>query len=92
MRTSDLSEYTGALRTSMGVRLTDRSPAATTELTLDFNVPCEPTEATADRPSLPVGLQLLAPAFQEERLFTIAARSEAMNPARGTRAAHAVGG
>jgi hypothetical protein len=49
MRTSDLSEYTGALRTSIGVRLTDRSPAATTELTLDFDVPCEPTESTLDK-------------------------------------------
>jgi aspartyl-tRNA(Asn)/glutamyl-tRNA(Gln) amidotransferase subunit A len=57
-----------------------------------LSLPCEPTDATADRPSLPVGLQLLAPAFEEERLFTVAARSEALNPARGTRPAHAVGG
>ena len=48
MRTSDLSEYTGELRTSMDVRLTDRSPAATTELALDFDVPCVPTEPTTD--------------------------------------------
>jgi aspartyl-tRNA(Asn)/glutamyl-tRNA(Gln) amidotransferase subunit A len=39
-------------------------------------VPSRPTPARADRPSLPVGLQLLAPAFEEERLFTLAAAVE----------------
>ncbi|MGC4094710.1 MAG: Asp-tRNA(Asn)/Glu-tRNA(Gln) amidotransferase subunit GatA [Polyangiaceae bacterium] len=41
-----------------------------------LTVPCAPTPARADRPSLPVGLQLLAPAFEEERLFTLAAQVE----------------
>jgi aspartyl-tRNA(Asn)/glutamyl-tRNA(Gln) amidotransferase subunit A len=41
-----------------------------------MTVPCAPTPKTADRPSLPVGLQLLGPAFAEERLFTVAAAVE----------------
>jgi aspartyl-tRNA(Asn)/glutamyl-tRNA(Gln) amidotransferase subunit A len=41
-----------------------------------LSVPCGATSATADRPALPVGLQLLAPAFEEERLFTAAAAVE----------------
>ncbi|HWA74788.1 MAG TPA: Asp-tRNA(Asn)/Glu-tRNA(Gln) amidotransferase subunit GatA [Polyangiaceae bacterium] len=41
-----------------------------------LSVPCAPTPARADRPKLPVGLQLLAPAFEEERLFTLAAAVE----------------
>ncbi len=41
-----------------------------------LTVPCAPTKARADRPSLPVGMQLLAPAFEEERLFTLAAAVE----------------
>jgi aspartyl-tRNA(Asn)/glutamyl-tRNA(Gln) amidotransferase subunit A len=41
-----------------------------------LSVPCAATPARADRPKLPVGLQLLAPAFEEERLFTLAAAVE----------------
>src|SRR5690606_12348174 len=41
-----------------------------------LTVPCAPTPARADRPALPVGLQLLAPAFEEERLFTVGAAVE----------------
>jgi Asp-tRNA(Asn)/Glu-tRNA(Gln) amidotransferase A subunit family amidase len=39
-------------------------------------VPCAPVPATADQPTLPVGLQLLGPAFAEERLFSLAAEVE----------------
>ncbi|MEB2313790.1 MAG: Asp-tRNA(Asn)/Glu-tRNA(Gln) amidotransferase subunit GatA [Sorangiineae bacterium] len=46
-----------------------------------LSVPCEPTPASATRPALPVGLQLLAPAFAEERLFTVAAAWERLSPA-----------
>lgn len=41
-----------------------------------LSVPCRPAPATADRPELPVGLQLLGPAFAEERLFSLAAEVE----------------
>ena len=41
-----------------------------------ISVPCKPTPQSGDRPSLPVGLQLIAPAFAEERLFTLAAACE----------------
>jgi aspartyl-tRNA(Asn)/glutamyl-tRNA(Gln) amidotransferase subunit A len=40
------------------------------------SVPCSPAPARADRPSLPIGLQIIAPAFAEERLFTVAAACE----------------
>jgi aspartyl-tRNA(Asn)/glutamyl-tRNA(Gln) amidotransferase subunit A len=41
-----------------------------------LSVPCGSSAATAERPALPIGLQLLAPAFEEERLFTVAAAVE----------------
>ena len=41
-----------------------------------LSVPCAPTPATATQPALPVGLQLLGPAFAEERLFSLAAEVE----------------
>ncbi len=41
-----------------------------------LSVPCAPTPATASQPALPVGLQLLGPAFAEERLFSLAAEVE----------------
>jgi aspartyl-tRNA(Asn)/glutamyl-tRNA(Gln) amidotransferase subunit A len=41
-----------------------------------ISVPVAPTPARADRPALPVGLQLMAPPFAEERLFTVAAACE----------------
>jgi aspartyl-tRNA(Asn)/glutamyl-tRNA(Gln) amidotransferase subunit A len=41
-----------------------------------LSVPCAPTPASGNRPSLPVGLQLIGPAFAEERLFSLAAEVE----------------
>jgi aspartyl-tRNA(Asn)/glutamyl-tRNA(Gln) amidotransferase subunit A len=41
-----------------------------------LSVPCAPTPATATQPELPVGLQLIGPAFAEERLFSLAAEVE----------------
>jgi aspartyl-tRNA(Asn)/glutamyl-tRNA(Gln) amidotransferase subunit A len=48
-----------------------------------ISVPAAPTSATASRPALPVGLQLIAPAFAEERLFTLAAAAERVSPWQG---------
>jgi aspartyl-tRNA(Asn)/glutamyl-tRNA(Gln) amidotransferase subunit A len=45
-------------------------------------VPCEPTAPGADRPALPVGLQLIAPLFQEARLLRVASAWESANPSR----------
>lgn len=50
-----------------------------------LSVPCAPTPPTGDRPALPVGLQLVAPPLEEERLFSVAAAFEAESPARGLR-------
>jgi aspartyl-tRNA(Asn)/glutamyl-tRNA(Gln) amidotransferase subunit A len=44
-----------------------------------LSVPCGSSAATAERPALPIGLQLLAPAFEEERLFTVAAAVERLS-------------
>jgi aspartyl-tRNA(Asn)/glutamyl-tRNA(Gln) amidotransferase subunit A len=44
-----------------------------------MSVPCGATAAKPDRPALPIGLQLLAPAFAEERLFTVAAAVERLS-------------
>jgi aspartyl-tRNA(Asn)/glutamyl-tRNA(Gln) amidotransferase subunit A len=44
-----------------------------------LSVPCGMTAATGERPALPIGLQLLAPAFAEERLFTAAAAVERLS-------------
>jgi len=41
-----------------------------------LSVPCAPTPATSTQPILPVGLQLLGPAFAEELLFSLAAEVE----------------
>jgi aspartyl-tRNA(Asn)/glutamyl-tRNA(Gln) amidotransferase subunit A len=41
-----------------------------------LSVPCGATRPTAERPALPIGLQLLGPAFAEERLLTVAAAVE----------------
>jgi aspartyl-tRNA(Asn)/glutamyl-tRNA(Gln) amidotransferase subunit A len=41
-----------------------------------ISVPCGATRATADRPALPIGLQLLSAAFEEEKMFTVAAAAE----------------
>ena len=53
MRASDLSEYTGELRTRMQVRLTDRDGAPTPQTTQDFpvefDVPCVPTAEVLDK-------------------------------------------
>ncbi|HEY6556014.1 MAG TPA: Asp-tRNA(Asn)/Glu-tRNA(Gln) amidotransferase subunit GatA [Polyangiaceae bacterium] len=45
-----------------------------------LTVPVRPVPAKTSRPELPVGLQLLGPAFAEERLFALAARCEALFP------------
>jgi aspartyl-tRNA(Asn)/glutamyl-tRNA(Gln) amidotransferase subunit A len=47
-----------------------------------LSVPCAPAPATSTRPELPVGLQLIAPAFCEERLFSVAAQVEQAAPPR----------
>jgi aspartyl-tRNA(Asn)/glutamyl-tRNA(Gln) amidotransferase subunit A len=47
-----------------------------------LSVPCAAVPATADRPELPVGLQLLAPSFCEERIFCAAAALERAVPPR----------
>jgi aspartyl-tRNA(Asn)/glutamyl-tRNA(Gln) amidotransferase subunit A len=44
-----------------------------------LSVPVGPTPARADRPELPVGMQLIGPAFGEERLFTLAAAWERLS-------------
>jgi aspartyl-tRNA(Asn)/glutamyl-tRNA(Gln) amidotransferase subunit A len=41
-----------------------------------MTLPVEPVPARPDRPRLPVGLQLLAPSFEEERLFTLGSAVE----------------
>jgi aspartyl-tRNA(Asn)/glutamyl-tRNA(Gln) amidotransferase subunit A len=41
-----------------------------------LSVPSLPTKAQSDRPSLPVGVQLIGPSFAEERLFMLAAACE----------------
>ncbi len=46
-----------------------------------LSVPCGATAATESRPALPVGLQLLAPAFGEARLFSAAAAVERLTRA-----------
>jgi aspartyl-tRNA(Asn)/glutamyl-tRNA(Gln) amidotransferase subunit A len=46
-----------------------------------LSVPIAPTPAGGDRPELPVGLQLIGPAFGEERLLTLAAACERLHAA-----------
>ncbi|HEY3594401.1 MAG TPA: Asp-tRNA(Asn)/Glu-tRNA(Gln) amidotransferase subunit GatA [Polyangiaceae bacterium] len=46
------------------------------------SIPVTPTPAKADRPTLPVGLQLVAAPLDEERLFAVAAAVEVSSPAR----------
>lgn len=48
-----------------------------------ISVPAAPTPKTDTRPELPVGLQLIAPAFAEERMFAVAAAAERVSPWRG---------
>jgi aspartyl-tRNA(Asn)/glutamyl-tRNA(Gln) amidotransferase subunit A len=50
-----------------------------------ISVPCGLTPPRGERPELPVGLQILAPAFAEERLFTVASAWEALSPVRERR-------
>ncbi len=50
-----------------------------------LSIPCRPAKNREGRGELPVGLQLLAPSFGEERLFTLASTWEAASPARGNR-------
>ncbi|HET9953101.1 MAG TPA: Asp-tRNA(Asn)/Glu-tRNA(Gln) amidotransferase subunit GatA [Polyangiaceae bacterium] len=46
-----------------------------------LTLPCGMTAARSDRPALPIGLQLLSPSFEEERLFSVAAAVERSNRA-----------
>jgi aspartyl-tRNA(Asn)/glutamyl-tRNA(Gln) amidotransferase subunit A len=46
-----------------------------------MSIPCEATKATANRPSLPVGLQLLARPFHEETLFALGSAWEKLSGA-----------
>jgi aspartyl-tRNA(Asn)/glutamyl-tRNA(Gln) amidotransferase subunit A len=50
-----------------------------------LSVPCAPAPAAATRPLLPVGLQVIAPSFAEERMFQVAAAWERVSPARDLR-------
>lgn len=50
-----------------------------------LSVPVAPVPATSSRPALPVGLQLLGPAFAEERLFALGARCEALFASKNRR-------
>lgn len=56
-----------------------------------LSVPCGMSPATAEAPPLPIGLQLIAPSFMEERLFTVAYAWEQVSPARGLRPPAAFG-
>jgi aspartyl-tRNA(Asn)/glutamyl-tRNA(Gln) amidotransferase subunit A len=47
-----------------------------------ISVPAAPTPSTPDRPALPVGLQIMAPPLEEERMFAVAAAFESTSPAR----------
>jgi aspartyl-tRNA(Asn)/glutamyl-tRNA(Gln) amidotransferase subunit A len=53
------------------------------------SVPAGMTAQTGDAAPLPVGVQFLAPAFEEERLFTVAAAWEELSPVRGRRPSEA---
>jgi aspartyl-tRNA(Asn)/glutamyl-tRNA(Gln) amidotransferase subunit A len=48
-----------------------------------LSVPCGMLPASGAQPALPVGLQLLAPAFEEERLFTLASAVERLTAPGG---------
>jgi aspartyl-tRNA(Asn)/glutamyl-tRNA(Gln) amidotransferase subunit A len=50
-----------------------------------LSVPCGLSAPTADRPALPIGLQLIAPPLQEARLFSMAHTWEQLSPVRGRR-------
>jgi aspartyl-tRNA(Asn)/glutamyl-tRNA(Gln) amidotransferase subunit A len=49
------------------------------------SVPAAVTAPRPDRPSLPIGVQIMAPAFAEERLFSVAASWEARSPIKDLR-------
>ena len=50
-----------------------------------LSVPCAPTPPQQGRPELPVGIQLLAPPFAEDRLFSVAAAWEKESPGANRR-------
>ena len=47
-----------------------------------LSVPCRAAPAEGGRPELPIGLQLMGPPLEEERLFTVAAAFESTCPPR----------
>ncbi|MBK8255883.1 MAG: Asp-tRNA(Asn)/Glu-tRNA(Gln) amidotransferase subunit GatA [Polyangiaceae bacterium] len=47
-----------------------------------LSVPCKPAPATVNHPELPIGLQLMGPAFSEEKLFSAAWAFEQTCPPR----------
>jgi aspartyl-tRNA(Asn)/glutamyl-tRNA(Gln) amidotransferase subunit A len=51
-----------------------------------LSVPCAAAPASGAQPTLPVGLQLIAPPLEEARLCTVAYAWEQISPARGQRA------
>jgi hypothetical protein len=76
MRVSDLSEYTGELRGSIRVRITDKDgdvSSTMTDLPLEFTVPCAPTESTLDKSTcdLATDLDALVPGASAERTRAI---------------------
>jgi len=50
-----------------------------------ISVPCGMTPASPGEPPLPVGLQIIAPPLQEERMFRVAHAWEQISPARDLR-------
>jgi hypothetical protein len=72
MRASDLSEYTGELRASAKVRLTDKqagASATTTDFPLEWTVPCTPTATEAEKSlcALTTTLDTIIPGAAAER-------------------------
>jgi dipeptidyl aminopeptidase/acylaminoacyl peptidase len=71
MRVSDLSEYTGELRGSIRVRVTDKDGEVSStaqDLALAFTVPCVPTDSTLDASacSLATDLDAMLPGATRE--------------------------
>jgi WD40 repeat protein len=76
MRTSDLSEYTGEVRGSIRVRITDVQGSVSStiqDLPLEFTAPCTPTASTIDKSTCDLGTDLdaLVPGASPERTRAI---------------------